>query len=69
LIEQKPRPEERLEEGIIAPVDFVEEPRAAVKVLETRFVEPFANKRNLVTGLRRRQDRVNSNPFATTLNA
>jgi len=67
LVEESPRPEERLEGGIIASVDFVEEPRATVKVLETCFVKLFANERNLVAGLGRREDRVNSNPFATTL--
>jgi len=56
LVEQNPRPKEWLEGGIIASVDIVEEPRATIKVLETRLVKLFANERNLVAGLRRRED-------------
>jgi hypothetical protein len=51
LVEKNPRSKNRLERGIIEPVDLVEESRATVKVLETRFVELFANERNLVTRL------------------
>jgi hypothetical protein len=56
LVEEKPRPKDRLERGIIEPINFVKEPRAVVKVLETRFVELFANERYLVAHLDRRKD-------------
>jgi len=68
LVEQNPRSNDRSEGRIIRSVDLVEEPRATIKILETRLVEPFANEQNLVAGLGCREDRVNSNPFATTLN-
>jgi len=51
LIEQNPGSKNRLERGIVEPVDLVEESRASVKILETRFVELFANERNLVARL------------------
>ncbi len=56
MVEENPGPEERLELGIIGSVDFVEKPRATVKVFETRFVKLFANECNLVAGLGRCKD-------------
>jgi hypothetical protein len=56
LIEENPRPKDRLEGRIIGSVNFVEKPRATIKVLETRFVELFANERNLVAPLDRCED-------------
>lgn len=56
MVEENPGPEERLEVGIIGSVDFVEKPRATIKVLETRFVKLFANECNLVAGLGRGKD-------------
>jgi hypothetical protein len=56
LIEEKPGPKDRLEGRVIEPIDFVKKPRAIIKILETRFVELFANERNLVADLDRRKD-------------
>jgi len=56
LVEENPGPKDRLEGRIIGSVNFVEKPRATIKVLETRFVELFANERNLVARLDRCED-------------
>jgi hypothetical protein len=56
LVQQSPWPKDWSERRIIGSVDFIKEPRATIKVLETRFVEPFANERNLVAGLGCRED-------------
>jgi hypothetical protein len=56
LVEKKPWPKDWSEWRIIGSADFVKEPRTTIKVLETRFVEPFANERNLVAGIGRGED-------------
>jgi len=68
LIEKKPRTENWFERGVVGPIDLVEKPSATVKILETPFIQLFAEERNLVAGVGRRKDRVNCNSLAATLN-
>jgi len=56
LVEQNPSPKNWSEGRIVGSVDFIKEPRATIKVLEARFVEPLANERNFVAGLGRSED-------------
>jgi hypothetical protein len=69
LVKENPGTEDWLEYWIVGTVDVVKESRTTVKILKTCLIKLFTQKRNLVTGLGRREDRMNCNSLAATLNA
>jgi len=66
LIKEKARARDGLEGRVVEAVYLVEDPGATVKVLETRLIKLFAEKRNLVTGCSGREDRMNCNSLAAS---